>query len=113
MSTHSGAPHTWLSVAVQRDSSGPVRVVAEGEIDMTTAGQMRESLTAALDRHPSALVVDLAAVTFIDSSGLAALVHGFKQAAKDGASLIVVDPQPMVRRILEITGLLRVLTGND
>jgi anti-anti-sigma factor len=90
-----------------------VRVVAAGEIDMSTAGQMQASLNAALDDHPSGLVVDLAAVTFMDSSGIAALVHAHNRAAEAGATLTVVDPQPIVRRVLEITGMLPELSGDE
>jgi anti-sigma B factor antagonist len=112
MSNDSGTPGARLSVKVQRDS-GPVRVVAAGEIDMSTAAQMRESLNATLDKRPSVLVVDLAAVTFIDSTGVAALVHARNRAIEEGASLTVVNPQPIVRRVLHVTGMLQALTDDD
>jgi anti-sigma B factor antagonist len=112
MSADSDIPRAGLSVTVQRDS-GPVQVVAAGEIDMSTAGQMRDSLVAAWNEHPSAVVVDLAAVTFMDSSGIAALVEARNRAVEAGGSLTVVNPQPMVRRVLAVTGLLQALTGDD
>jgi anti-anti-sigma factor len=112
MSVDSDMPRARLSVAVQCDG-GLVRVVAAGEIDMSTAGQMRDSLDAAWNGHPSAVVVDLAAVTFMDSSGIAVLVHAHQRAAEEGGSLTATNPQPMVRRVLEITGVLQALIGDD
>ena len=51
------------------------------------------------------LVVDLDQVSFIDSSGLAALVGAARRAAAHGASLQVVCAQPRIRQLFRLTGL--------
>jgi anti-sigma B factor antagonist len=83
-----------------------VRVVAvRGELDIATSPQVRELLAdAAMDQaHP--LVVDLARCDFIDSTGLAALLHGAKPTQNGESRLAIVSPEGDVRRVLELTAI--------
>lgn len=94
-------------------AGGTVRVVAAGEVDMSTAGVLRQALDAALDGGASMVVVDLADVAFLDSTGIAALLYGRSRAVERRAALGVANPRPQVRRVLEITGVLELLSGAD
>ncbi|MEQ4300088.1 STAS domain-containing protein [Plantactinospora sp. B6F1] len=87
-----------------------IRVAADGEVDMSTADNLRDCLDEVLDQKPDRLTVDLAGVTFLDSSGIATLVHAYNRALKQDAGLNVVNCQPNVRRVLELTGLLTMMT---
>lgn len=79
------------------------RVVApRGEIDAATCEQLAERLTAP---PGSLLVVDLAHVTFMDSSGLGTLQVARRHAVSGGGEFVVTRPTPFVMRVLEITGL--------
>jgi anti-anti-sigma factor len=79
------------------------RVVApSGEIDAATCAQLAEELIAP---PGSQLVVDLAQVTFLDSSGLGTLHRARQKALTAGGDLVVTRPTPFVFRVLEITGL--------
>jgi ABC-type transporter Mla MlaB component len=60
---------------------------------------------------PAVLDVDLAGVAFCDCSGLSALVTVRNAAAEAGGQVTVSSPQPIVRRILDLTGLLDTLTA--
>jgi hypothetical protein len=53
----------------------------------------------------SLIVVDLAQVTFLDSSGLALISGARRKAIDRGGNLVVCNPQPVVLRVMEITGL--------
>jgi stage II sporulation protein AA (anti-sigma F factor antagonist) len=75
------------------------------EVDMANAPALRDELLAALDHDGVHLVVDALDVTFMDSSGVNALVRARERAAALGGSLHVVAGSPGVRRVLEITGL--------
>ena len=79
------------------------RVIAlPGELDAYT----RQGLAEHLSGPPGSLiVVDLAQLTFIDSSGLGLLHDARRKAIENGGNLVVCNPDPMVRRVLEITGL--------
>ncbi|WP_185893872.1 STAS domain-containing protein [Streptomyces sp. WAC05950] len=98
-----------LAVVVE---PGPQRVPAHvsGEIDMDGAGQLRADLTAALCASPGGLDVDLAAVTFCDSSGLHVLLDLDREAKQAGKSLVLTALSRPVARLLRITGAEQVLT---
>jgi anti-sigma B factor antagonist len=84
-----------------------VVVTVTGEVDMLTAPRLREAVRAALD-DPRAgeVVIDLTAVTFLGSSGLAALVHARQDAARRGEPLrVVVDHARPVIQPIKVTGL--------
>jgi anti-anti-sigma factor len=115
MSTESQMTPAPLSMTVRSDDRG-LYVTALGEIDMSTSGKFRDCLTVALEQRPETLVVDLAGVKFLDSTGIAALVFAHNRATEDPSqptALTVINCQPMVRRVLEVTGLLPVLTDDD
>lgn len=79
------------------------RLVDAGEVDASTCASLDEWLTQHGDC--ARIVVDMAEVTFIDSSGRRVLVAHNEQAAADGRSLEVTNPSRTVHRLLEITGL--------
>jgi anti-anti-sigma factor len=76
-----------------------------GEIDVTQVPDLRdEILTLPADRS---VHLDLSTVSYLDSSGLGMLVLLRKRLARGGAVVTLVDVQPQVRRVLDITGLSR------
>jgi stage II sporulation protein AA (anti-sigma F factor antagonist) len=84
---------------------GIVLVRMPTEVDLATAPALRDELLRALDRDGVHLVVDALDVTFMDSSGVNALVRAREHAAALDGSLHVVTGSPGVRRVLQITGL--------
>ncbi len=101
-----------MDVAVQ--DHGPATVVTvTGEIDLATASQLSTKLDGVDLSRP--VVVDLSGVTFIDSSGLNALVQLRQkmQATPTPSRLGVVVSRPSTRRIFEVTGLSEVFALYD
>lgn len=92
---------------------GPVLAVT-GELDLATAPRLLEAAEQALARRPGApLAIELSGLTFIDSSGLRALLS---IAAHTRGRVALVGPTPAVGRILDMTGtgdLLPVVGGVD
>jgi anti-sigma B factor antagonist len=82
-----------------------VVIRVRGEIDLTTAQELTGPIDEAISARRHVVVVDLSEVTFMDSSGLTALVRCSRHADARGSTLVVRDPQPAVRRVLEISGL--------
>ncbi|MFB6831335.1 STAS domain-containing protein [Streptomyces hydrogenans] len=76
-----------------------------GELDMETATRLEERMTEQLDLGRRHLVLDLAALDFMDSSGLNVLIRVLHRARETGGDLHLAAPTPAVRRILEITGV--------
>jgi len=87
-------------------SAGAARVViVRGEVDLATAPELEVSVRHALEDAPDGVVLDLAALSFIDSSGLRALVALSKDAKSRGASLALENLPRHAQRVLELTGL--------
>jgi anti-sigma B factor antagonist len=97
--------------ATVHTGDGRVRVAVAGVIDLSTATLLRERLHEAIGRQPGRLAVDLAGVTFMDSSGVAELVRAHQLAAGRQVTLTVVNCEPMVSRVLQLTGVWPLLTG--
>jgi anti-sigma B factor antagonist len=95
------------------DESGRVVVVAEGELDLYTSPRLREILTERIDAGTRHLVIDLARVTFVDSTALGVMVSALKRVKAEGGALELRSPTPSARKVLEITGLNRVFTVTE
>jgi anti-anti-sigma factor len=88
---------------------GSVLVVASGEIDLATSPHLRAELRKEEAQAPN-VVLDLRAVTFIDSSGLGVIVGQQKRAQEEGRKFsIAVDRTTAVQRILDLSGLIQIL----
>jgi anti-sigma B factor antagonist len=85
--------------------AGLAVVTATGEIDFDTAPELRVALYAAVDAGAGRVVVDMAGVTFVDSSGLSALVGAQKRMRGSESDVVLVGPPAVVERLLAITGL--------
>ena len=70
----------------------PLVIAPAGELDVASVGAFREALTEAAVRAEPGVVVDLSEVSFIDSSGLGALVELHSRLARDNRRLAVVAP---------------------
>jgi anti-sigma B factor antagonist len=76
-----------------------------GEVDVANAPEFRQSALHLLAGGAKRLVVDLTGITYMDSSGLGALVGLLKRLKESGGKLAIAGPQPQVKRLFEITGL--------
>ena len=84
------------------DFDGGRLFALKGELDASTCRGLAEQL---IGPPASLVVVDLDQLTYMDSSGLGAIHRARQTAIKDGGTLVVCRPRPMVYRVLEITGL--------
>lgn len=87
-----------------RQYDGHVVVALRGELDLADAANVAAALTKVVARAPQ-IIVDLAALEFIDSSGVAALAHGRRQARLAGGDLVLAGPRQQVLKVLAITRL--------
>jgi anti-anti-sigma factor len=101
-----------VNVTSRHRPDGVVLVDVDGEIDMATVGSLTETLGAALAvENTRTVIVDFAEVTFCDSGGIAALDTAYANATERGIRLRVTNLQPTVHTVMEITGMLKLLTG--
>ncbi|MDT5030434.1 MAG: hypothetical protein QOC94_605 [Actinoplanes sp.] len=101
-----------FGMATSCPSPGTVRVTLVGDVDLATTGVLLTDLLDVLVAQlPDRLEIDLAGVPFMDCGGVSVLVVVGGAAARIGCHLQVTNPQPVVLRVLELTGLLGVLTS--
>ena len=107
---HGDAPGSaWYQV---ERMDGCAVVHAGGEIDASTVHALDGAVTEAASLAPD-VVIDLAQVTFVDSSGLGALIVARTSASEHGGSMSLVSPPPAVRRLLGSTHLNDVFAIHD
>jgi anti-sigma B factor antagonist len=80
-------------------------VIVAGEIDLATAPRLRAALVGILEDGNADAVVDLAAVEFIDASGIGVLVWAASMAGERGGRLTIRNPSQAVRLVLDLLEL--------
>jgi anti-sigma B factor antagonist len=85
-------------------TDGKVVVSVQGDVDLASSDELRRALDKALLISPQ-VEIDLTGLTFIDSSGLSALVEAHRKARDAGGVLVLRNPTPMLSRLLDITRL--------
>jgi anti-sigma B factor antagonist len=88
-----------------REEAGRVVVVAIGEVDIFTAPQLDAELSRLTADGRTDLVVDLARVDFLDSTGLSVLVKALKRVREADGRLDLVVTSDRVAKVFRITGL--------
>jgi len=77
----------------------------EGEVDVYTAPVLRQAIMDQVEGGVKHLLINLARVEYLDSTGLGILIGGVKRLKEQGGSLRLVGPSARIQRIFEITGL--------
>ena len=85
-------------------------VSVSGEIDLFTAPEFKQRMSAPIDEGRSNLIVDLSRTTFIDSSSLGVLIGAHRRLKLRGGSLVVVCSDEAISKTFKITGLDGVFT---
>jgi len=94
------------SIRTTLADDGTATVTVLGEIDYSNSDEVAQGLhDAVTDWSPSLLLVDLADAAFIDSTGLGALIEGYRAANAHGVDFRVINPSDTFRRVLMVTGL--------
>ena len=97
-----------LDVELKQDT---LVVRPSGELDLGVADYLRGALEEALNQEQVRnIVFNLARVSFVDSTGLGVLLGRYKRVSRNGGKVFIVSPQPQVRRILDLSGLLRIMS---
>ena len=101
-------------ITTVRELHGGIAVISlAGRLNMVSAADVRAAVSTAVAAGGTRVVVDLADVDFIDSSGLGALISGLKTARQAGGDLRIAAPNEQVRLVLQLTNMERVLSSHD
>ena len=111
--THA-SPSSYLAIIAECHGHRSV-LRLRGELDAANQDQLRCAIRSVVDHHsPRVLVLDLSALAFADCAGLSAVLWAHKRLSGQGRELVLTGIQPLVRRLLDVTGLntyLRVSAG--
>ncbi|MBL1257272.1 STAS domain-containing protein [Methylocystis sp. Sn-Cys] len=97
-----------MQLETQTQNDRAVLIVKEERLDAHNSSELKERILRTLEEGGRRLVVDLADVKFIDSSGLGALLSGYKNASQRSGTFVLSGLQPRVRSMFELTRLNRV-----
>jgi anti-sigma B factor antagonist len=98
-----------FQVEVQRTDNATVFVVS-GELDLSSSPELEAAVGQLDSRDTGVVVLDLTAVEFMDSAGLAVVVKAHQQAESAGRAFGLVPGSEQVRRLLSLTGIERRMT---
>jgi anti-sigma B factor antagonist len=98
-----------LRVRWEDPHDGEGRIAVEGDLDSLSLPVLTQTLAGLYDAGCFRIVVDLADLAFIDSSGLGGLVGAWCRCRDEGGHLSAVNPSKPVRRLMDLTGIGRFL----
>ena len=97
-----------MNISLEKRNDKILLTLKEERLDAHNSGELKDYLQRLLEGGPTSLVIDLSEVRFIDSSGLGALLSGYKNASLRQGSLALAGLQSRVRSMFELTRLHRV-----
>jgi anti-anti-sigma factor len=103
-------PDPGPGLTVERRSHGRREIVAlAGELDLSTVAELEAGIEEACSNGAGELVLDLEELSFMDSTGLSAILTTQDRCAGQGCELLLSGAQPAVHRLFELTGVLSCL----
>ncbi|MFG2039196.1 STAS domain-containing protein [Dactylosporangium sp. NPDC048998] len=95
-----------MSVTTNVMMDGSTVLTVRGEVDHGNAATLRQEIvSAATERRPGVLRVDLGLITFLDSAAVGALVGAQRECGTEGVRMVVSRASPFVHRQLRIAGV--------
>jgi anti-sigma B factor antagonist len=95
-----------LDIQTTEKSAGVHVVRLTGRLDTATSGRLEHALTELFRSPVRGVQLDLSDLEYCSSMGLRAVMIGMKRANKEGATLVLVNPRPHVKKVLDIANVL-------
>ena len=97
-----------MQVELATMSEGIAIINVQGRLDAAAAPTFKQQVAEAISQGNIRLALHIAHVSFMDSTGLAALVSAFKAARKVDGDISIIAPSPQVQKLLKLTAMDRV-----
>ncbi len=97
-----------MNLKQEKINGCPILFIKEERIDAHNSGELKEAILRLIEQGEINIIVQLEQVRFIDSSGLGALLSGYKNAAVKSGKLAIANMQQQVLSMFELTRLNRV-----
>ncbi len=94
-----------MKIEVRKDAGGVALIFVEGEVDMQSSPNVRDTLLPYFKRDMQGIVVDLSGVTYMDSSGIATMIEGLQWSNKAGKRFVLAGVSPTVMDVFVLTNL--------
>jgi anti-anti-sigma factor len=91
-----------MPLEIVAEPSNPSTLALVGRLDSTTAPELEAVLDRVLKKTPPRLVFDLSRLEYLSSAGIRCFVRARKALEPGGGKVAIVNPQPAVRKVLEI-----------
>jgi anti-anti-sigma factor len=101
-----------LTIEQTVSTGGTLTLVCRGRITLETAAQFRSEVKSLVSQH-KLLLADLSAVHSVDSAGLGSIFGTYISAKKQGCDLMLVNVQPRIKDLLNVTNLTSFLTKGN
>ena len=99
-----------MAVQVQVERRGSMVLARlEGEMDLESSPLLRQRLDDEIAAGGQHMILDMAGVTFLDSSGLGVILGRYRRIKEVGGDLAIAQPPPPIRRVLEVSGILSIV----
>lgn len=102
-----------FAIGLSRTDDRPTVMSLSGELDIASAPELAGAFASVARSDARAVVVDLSALTFIDSTGISVLATAAREARARGGELIVAAPSGDVRSVLEIVRFADIVALED
>ena len=104
-----------FELEVSSAADGVVTCTVIGELDVASAPKLRQAIVRIVGESegPPLVVVDLAGVDFLDSTGLGVLLGGLKRVRARGGALALARAEPQVRKVFDVTRVVEILPLHD
>jgi anti-anti-sigma factor len=94
-----------LEIKTERRDDGALVIALAGELDLVNAPRWEDELAAIEANPPETMILDLRGISFIDSTGLRAVIAADQRARSSNRRLVVVGGAPAVDRLFSVTQL--------
>ncbi len=94
-----------MKIETASPAAGITVVRPEGEVDMNTSPEFRAAVEQAVKDSDKGVIIDLAALEYMDSSGVAVLIEGVRWSKTANVKIILAQPSEAVREVIELARL--------
>lgn len=94
-----------MEIETSKIDEGLQLITMSGEMDLYNAKDLKDAVNAIMAESPVGIVVDLAELEYIDSSGISALLYTFTQTKARSIGLCFINIRGSVRKVIELTSL--------
>jgi len=94
-----------LNIIEEQRENNVIILKLEGELDVYTSPKLKEKIVTSIKSGIPFVVLDLKGLSYVDSTGLGVMAAGLKRLRENDGNMVLVSPQKIVQKILEITNM--------